>query len=159
MRDLWLLEVTLITASSSLIRINQNLGPQLEKTAGLNSLIPEKRIKSCQDQKSLFGMWCITVLFLTSPYLSNNTTCSSYFSYGDVPTVMLEKLLRRGSHSIARWNWRKSDSPQCCKKNEKVPPPSKQHEGLSLHHDYLLTPGLRLLGWYLYMCIFLYVCM
>lgn len=92
--------MTLITASSSLIRINQNLGPQLEKTAGLNSLIPEKRIKGGQDQKSF--CWHV-VYYSTISYFSlfieqNNVFI---FFYGDVPTVMLEKLLRRGSHSIA----------------------------------------------------------
>jgi len=59
--------VTLITASSSLIRINQNLGPQLEKTAGLTSLIPEKRIKGGQDQKSF--CWHV-VYYSTISYFS-----------------------------------------------------------------------------------------
>ena len=130
-RDLLLFEVTLITASSSLIRVNQNLGRNW-KNCGLNSLIPEKRIQRYQNSKQFFGHFVYDFIwFLTSPYSSKENNVFIIFLVMWCPNCDFGETWQP-FYGFAGWSWRKSDLPNCCKNNEKVPPPMKQHECLSL---------------------------
>lgn len=136
MRDLWLLEVTLITASSSLIRINQNLGRNW-KNRRLNSLIPEKTHQKLSRSKESF--WHV-VYYSMNSYFSlfiNKTTCI-YISFMAMSRMWCWRNFSDVAAILIRMKLKDAWFPKGLQKEgSKVPPPSKQHEGLSLHHDYL----------------------